>query len=718
MNRLYLFLLGFFLFAQLPAQTWEPIGPKGGVLRCALLQGDSLLVGTSSGVFLSTDDGQTYTPLSVGMDAGDIIDLMEYNGALFACIPNKGIYRSQDGGVTWSLVLKGRYLHQESLGRSRIQVAAGHLVVRNNDDLNDSLYFSANGGDTWFSRPISVFTTYRNPLYGFGNSIFTFGLANVLGPQQGLYRSDDLGQNWVFTGNGINTTIGINHMVQIGDTLYAFNKYIYKSSDGGLNWTQATPDTLINPGSSFAFGPAFFTVSGQTIYARNGGNANVRVASWTPGQPSWQNVGPGTPTTGAGLNMFTVKGTIFMQQFEGPLYTTTGPAQPWNLVVAEGIVSNKANDLFASGSVALATTNTDFLKGNDGSGEFTGVNLPNVDDRLPLQSVARTGSTYLMGVTSGFNTLRLYYSTNQGATWTQGDDTFLLPDGKLRLLDDTIVVTGGDGSVPAVMIVSEQGAILSSLSTGILGFSQVTKVNALTQHNGDWYILSSREFPVATSRMLRRDLPSATTWGFVANQVNGQSFGGLALESWNGELYLGLATGGVFVSADNGASWSERSTGMEGAAVRHLLPLEGYLIASTDKGIFRLDAGDSTWTDLSGNLPVAGWVKTQTSNQYLWALAENGPVWRLELDGNVSVDRELAAPDFSLRPNPASNMVEMIPSRPGQPFVYTLFDATGRVMMTGQGFGATKLDISRLPAGLYHVRLNGGPSRSLLKIQE
>jgi photosystem II stability/assembly factor-like uncharacterized protein len=704
MRHLSIFFFLLLTAALLSGQSWEPVSPVGGQIRSGLSVNGTLLVGTPSGIYRSTDGGSSYSPWSLGIPGGNITDLFPDSAYLFACIENKGIYRSADGGVTWELKLPGRYLSQSVVSHIRIQKADGHLMVRNSSDLNDTLYFSPDFGDSWIKQPISPFLLLNNQVFGFGDAFLTNSLAGVLGPVQGLYRSEDLGQSWVYSGNGMPAGQSVNNIVSINDTLYVLQKHIYRSTDNGLNWTQVTTDTLKNPSSNFAFVPAFYTVVGRTVYARNGGNASIVRSSWTPGQSRWQPPVAGSITTGAGLTMFSHAGKMFETGFDGEVYTASSPAQVWALSPPSGLYALPANDLSTSGSLVFGTTATQFLSGSDGSSVLNAVNPASIADNAPLRAVTRVGTNLILGTTDNFNNpLRLHYSQDQGATWQTADATTLRPEARMRTFGDSVVIYGTDGgALPVAGVLNAQGQTIAGLG-GVSGFSGTTEWLAMTQHKGELYGLATR-INNPSSRIFRRNA-TATTWT-VVNQFLFPN-GALSFESWQNKLYMGPALGGVLVSADDGASWTDLSSGLNGAVVNHLHAFGEFLAAATSRGIFLLEAGDSTWTDLSGDLPVADFSKVQSTPSHLWALAQGGAIWRLRREGNVSIKTEV--PDFHLYPNPAGEQVFL--SWETFPFAHWEFlDSQGRRLRAGSlkaGSRSATLPLGGLPPGLYLCRLSG-----------
>ena len=65
---------------------------------------------SGGGVFRSTDNGDSWTPVNNGLDCGNIWSLaIDSNGTVFAGTAGcgTGVYRSTDNGESWTLVNKG-----------------------------------------------------------------------------------------------------------------------------------------------------------------------------------------------------------------------------------------------------------------------------------------------------------------------------------------------------------------------------------------------------------------------------------------------------------------------------------------------------------------------------------------------------------------------------------------------------------------------------------
>ncbi len=220
------------------------------------------------GVYKSTDGGRTWKNIGLRdtMQIGRIlVDLRDPNIVLVAALghgyganPERGVFRSTDGGATWQKVL----YKDENTGaidlafdpnNSRIVYSSLWQARRPpwsayppTSGPGSGLYKSADSGVTW--REI---TGHGFPSEGLGR----IGLAVARGENGnrvyaivdakdgGLYRSDDAGQNW--TRASADPRIwsrgwyfgGITIDPNDSDTVYLPNVALYRSTDGGKTFT-------------------------------------------------------------------------------------------------------------------------------------------------------------------------------------------------------------------------------------------------------------------------------------------------------------------------------------------------------------------------------------------------------------------------------------------------------------------------------------------------
>jgi photosystem II stability/assembly factor-like uncharacterized protein len=277
--------------------TWLPISdgqiPVGsiGAIKVAPSNPAVIYVGTGSaairsnvsigkGIYKSMDAGRTWS--AAGLEkAGVIGDMVVHPtnadvvyvaavGNPFGRNPERGIYRTRDGGASWQRVLSV----SDSTGASDIA-----LNPHNPDELyagmwraerkpwtiisgarsEGGVYKSTDGGDSWtklsnglpreYTGKISVTVSPANPRRVYALMEAGDGTLGVPGGANGgVYRSDDAGATWTRTSSQaglINRPfyyIYIDADPQDVDVVYVNNESYFKSTDGGVTFTRlSTP---------------------------------------------------------------------------------------------------------------------------------------------------------------------------------------------------------------------------------------------------------------------------------------------------------------------------------------------------------------------------------------------------------------------------------------------------------------------------------------------
>jgi photosystem II stability/assembly factor-like uncharacterized protein len=216
------------------------------------------------GVYKSTDAGKTWT--RIGLEATKQISAIRIHpsnpdlvyvagqGDRWKGTPDRGIYRSSDGGRTWTNVLKGQNLTSGPSDLSmdptnpRILYAAfwDHQrlpwQVRSGGP-GSGIWKSTDGGDTWtrlteglpkLMGKIGVSVSPANP-----DRVY----AIVEAEKGGLYRSDDAGKTWRLLSENRDIQTRSWYYMNItadplnADVVYVMNAPVMKSIDGGRTFT-------------------------------------------------------------------------------------------------------------------------------------------------------------------------------------------------------------------------------------------------------------------------------------------------------------------------------------------------------------------------------------------------------------------------------------------------------------------------------------------------
>lgn len=262
-------------------QTWTPLSDKApfwsvGAIAVAPSNRHVIYVGTGEaaprgditygdGVYKSTDDGKTWT--HVGLEdtrqiGAVIVDPSNPDSVLVAALghafgPNaqRGIYRTTDGGKSWTRVLgkddkTGGIDVTFDPHNSKIVYASLWQAVRqpwsfSSGGPGSGLYRSTDGGVTWKQLAgnglpggilgridVSVSGANANRIY-----------AMIEAKDGGLYRSDDGGAHWRRVNDDGRLSQRAWYFSKIyadpkrADTIYALNTGLFRSTDGGKTFT-------------------------------------------------------------------------------------------------------------------------------------------------------------------------------------------------------------------------------------------------------------------------------------------------------------------------------------------------------------------------------------------------------------------------------------------------------------------------------------------------
>jgi photosystem II stability/assembly factor-like uncharacterized protein len=223
------------------------------------------------GMYKSTDGGASFEP--IGLEQSGSIGRLEVHpqdpnrvyvaamGRLYADNPERGVYRTDDGGATWEQVL---YLN-DSTGAidlvlhphnpdtiyaatwERVRTPGYYRYGGN----SSGIYRSYDGGDTWehltnglpggATGRIGLALSPANP------QIIYAQLIDTVGYLEAVYRSDDGGDSWYNAGiSGVN---GVDFMWWFGrlfphphlpETVFLPSLRLYRTDNGGGSWANIT----------------------------------------------------------------------------------------------------------------------------------------------------------------------------------------------------------------------------------------------------------------------------------------------------------------------------------------------------------------------------------------------------------------------------------------------------------------------------------------------
>ncbi len=336
-KHVYLIVMVVFLAKIFPnisfAQIKQCNGPGGGSIVSLEFNGNNLFAATiNSGIYLSTDYGNSWVLRDLGIDKIKINCLFAYGSIIYAATDN-GVYCSTDNGLKWINELFGKFektrITSITINKENIYVGATGKVIVSND-----------GGKNWSEKVLYPEDKDIKCLMVFNETVYAGGYER-------LFHSTDNGAFWsIFPSNPLyNYECYVTSVSQFGNSIYfsTDKNGIYKTTNNGDNWVTVN-DGL--PGLNISFVKNYY----GKFYA---GSIGYGVFLSTNAGLSWTSINNGIANFEA--NCFAVNNNRIFAGTSGGVFYSSNYGTKWN-EVNKGIFSHKINCVTASGNLIFACT--------------------------------------------------------------------------------------------------------------------------------------------------------------------------------------------------------------------------------------------------------------------------------------------------------------------------------------------------------------------------
>ena len=543
----------------LPAQ-WVAT-PLGGTVSCFAVSGSNLFAGTSNGVYLSTDNGATWTHAANlpprTPDCLGVLGTILFYGS-------ESVYRTTDNGATWSKAENGLpsdpWVKAFAVHGTSIFVALDGSYPAN----IAGVYVSTDSGASWTEADEGM--TNKENLRSLGVSDTNLFAGTYGG---GVFLSTNNGNNWAAINSGLTDT-DVTCLAVAGTELFAGTDYsgVFRLSDINGSWTASSglPD-------NFFLG--CLAVSGSNLFAGAGG-AGVFLS--TDSGTSWTSSSTGlmdfdvSALAANGTNI--LAGCVHLGAF-----CSTNKGASWT-AANNGLTAMNVNALAVSDGNLIAGTDQGVFRttGNGANWDWEG-----------LQSVCclAVSGANLFAWEIGYPSWIVFRSTDDGANWTQRG---LIPKPVNSVaVSGTNLFAGTNGG--GVFRSTSSGMSWTAVNTGL------TNLNVVTLTTADTNL-----FAGTNGGGVFRSTDNGTSWAAVNAGLTTPYIFALGLNGSN--LFAGTSGGRVFLSTDNGTSWNAVNIGLTSTDVRTFFISDTNLFAGTlGGGVFRSTNNGTSWTSfgLTGN---------------------------------------------------------------------------------------------------------------------
>jgi photosystem II stability/assembly factor-like uncharacterized protein len=304
------------------------------------------------------------------------------------------------------------------------------------------------------------------------------------------------------------------------------------------------------------------------------------------------------------------------------------------------------------------------------------------------------------------NTQYVYYSTNNGTLWTNVSSG--LNGGMLQgfaLEDSNLFIIGTNG----VFYSSDHGNHWAEKDSGISD----KNVKMLE-------IIGNNIYAGTVSGSLYISINNGESWSSFSNGLNGYPIWSICSKDSN--LFLATNGGGIYRSTNNSA-WSQVNNGLTNSSVFTLLTSGNNLFAGTwGGGVFISTNNGTSWIAVNDGLTTLQIWRLAISGSNLFAGSNNYPnLFRRplsELITNVGTNYYQIPSSITLLqnyPNPFNPSTTIAFSVPLKSFVLLkIFDALGREVSNllseelSAGIHSRQWNAEGLPSGIYFYRLQVG----------
>jgi photosystem II stability/assembly factor-like uncharacterized protein len=494
------FIMSFMLNTASLSAQFVTNGPEGGAFPTAIVQKGSTLFCSmryhlaSSTIYRSDDNGANWTNLTNETTPSDIKAIAVLGEYIFIG-GSSGIYRSEDNGVTWV---------EKSAGLPGYQKDIADLTVS-------------------------------------GNTILARGIF--------LMRSDNNGEFWTITNNGLPSEIYIKCLATNNNIFYLGSDEhgIFRSIDFGLTWQEVNDGLAVYYEGEWIPGlfPPMLSIgfSGNDIYLGTDGFQGI----WRSQDngDSWKHVGIETlnfqlifSVTGDGTNLFAATNGGILRSNNG------GSWLPVNNGIDIYVEAKKL--LILDGQLFAGTVGGIYATNN--AGEYwepknNGITSQYLLYRWGFENLIKIDSSIFAGTYYG----GVFRSTNEGADWESVNAG--LPVNVLDLPMQTALYSSGNTLFTKNYVSTDKGnSWVPCTAPGTIGFDLVS---GWIEHGGSLFSIKSGE----GSGVFRSD-DNGVTW---SEKVNGLPYheGGafFTIDSDGHTLFIGTAWG-LFYSDDNGENWN------------------------------------------------------------------------------------------------------------------------------------------------------------------
>jgi photosystem II stability/assembly factor-like uncharacterized protein len=430
--------------------SWQEIDPPSIATAFAFGAQNKIFVGTYEGVYLSTDDGTSWTARNTGIENIHITTLIvDSNGELYAGSLEDGIFYSSDQGITWTSRNTGLgspninslksapngdiYAATQAHGiyQSTNQGLSWTAVNGNLPDLhvrtiaidaNSEIYIgteaggifkSSDNGSTWIAKNQNIDVQNLNAALTVGGSDLLLGTGG-----SGIFHSPDGYSGWINKNNGLENLYVTGFVAGGSGEIFAGTySGVFRTSDAGENWLPANngiEDAQVLQIASDPTGRLYILTRAQSFgalfYSDDHGD------NWTSIPIGNNNIFLESMAVDAQGNLFLSGSNFFV---EGLVFISTDGGTTWSDTALTQFSTRSFLAIDNSDRLYAVFNGDEFFYSDDAGTTWNTINATGLPANSIVEQFAFDSGNHIYAATQSKG---IFYSEDSGNNWTDKND--------------------------------------------------------------------------------------------------------------------------------------------------------------------------------------------------------------------------------------------------------------------------------------------------------
>ncbi|MBK9246622.1 MAG: hypothetical protein IPM69_00540 [Ignavibacteria bacterium] len=592
--------------------------------------GDRLYAGTSSGIRVSVDSGNTWLTQGVG----DIPSFLIAQDSVVLCArytfdtyPKSVIQRSSNYGTSWT---KLQLPFLQSAQVTGLAITPTSVILTTDAH---GMFRSSDQGKTWDTLKNNLSTEPLSTLIADGNLYYC-------GTSYGkIFRSSDNGDSWQELA-ATSALVPVTSILAKGAMLYysTLGGGLFRSTDSGISWKECTTGPM---------NKRIYSVVGSPPNLLAHSDQGEGIFRSTTSGETWDVANKGINAQPI-LHIFSDIDTLYCYTLKSGFFRSADRSASWEKLFTTLPADAQVTCFRRRGNtVFVGTTNKGIYRSRD-----NGLHWESIGKEIPPQYITSL-ALYNTSLSIIGEEAAIYVSTDDGDSWKNVSPGADYVTRSLYLHDNILLAP------PYISVNSGQSWQFDSLGFGtkclveydsILYAGTSGGLYKSENHGISWTLVETFELPSLSSTFEIAVL-GATIYAGTQNGIytmvdtifSSRDWFPAAIEneyirsitSIDSTVFAGIEEKGVMKSVLYTRSWVKANTGLDNLLVRKLVSKGSFLVAGTLAGLYVSRDKGEHWTTTNSLLSSKSILALEWKGTLLFASASTGGLYRSSDSGST-----------------------------------------------------------------------------------